>query len=210
MNKSGRKDGKPLKGSTAACMKPAYHQYFILTPFFIDKNSPYVTPVPGEDLGSFRSFTLARPVREGDTEIVVNEPTNDISVTTGFFVRNSLSLRIGNEIIEFKGVSADPPYKFTGCRRGACNTVNYPHEKGEEVHHLREMFGRFVPDPESALFDSIAARTAKIVSDCNSTAFTSMPLMEVIFLEGRRISGITAPSSFLKLQGVSENLLAWK
>ncbi len=135
--------------------------------FFIDKNSPYVTPVPGEDLGSFRSFTLARPVREGDTEIVVNEPTNDISVTTGFFVRNSLSLRIGNEIIEFKGVSADPPYKFTGCRRGACNTVIYPHEKGEEVHHLREMFGRFVPDPESALFDSIAARTAKIVSDCN-------------------------------------------
>lgn len=135
--------------------------------FFIDKNSRYVTPVPDEDLGSFRTFTLAEPFRIGDTEMTVNEPTTDISTTTGFFVRNSLSLRIGSELIEFTGVTKTSPYKFTGCKRAACGTRETIHEAGQKVFHLREMFGRFVPDPETALFDSIAAKTAEIVSRCN-------------------------------------------
>ena len=66
--------------------------------FFIDKNSKYVTPVPSEDLGYFSSFTLAKPFRKVDSEIVVNESTENISIITGFFVRNSLTLRIGTEL----------------------------------------------------------------------------------------------------------------
>lgn len=135
--------------------------------FFIDKASSFVTPVPSEDLGYFKVFTLAEPFGESDTELVVNESTAGISTTTGFFVRNSLSLRIGNEIIEFSGVNGTPPYKFTGLKRGACNTMVSSSRAGENVYHLREMFGRFVPDPESALFDTIAAKTAAIVSKCD-------------------------------------------
>jgi hypothetical protein len=134
--------------------------------FFIDKNSKYVTPVPSEDLGYFTSFTLSRPLGEKDGEIFVNESTANISTITGFFVRNSLSLRIGGELIEFTGVSDAPPYRFTGCKRGVNGTKASSFKAGGKLFHLREMFGRFVPGPETRLFDEIARNTAKIVSDC--------------------------------------------
>jgi hypothetical protein len=135
--------------------------------FFIDKNSRYVTPVPSKDLGYFSSFTLAEPLKEDDHEITVNESTGNISTTTGFFVRNSLTLRVGSELIEFTDVTRTPPYKFTGCKRGVCGTKISSFEPGEKVYHMREMFGRFVPGPETPLFSEIAARTAEIVSQCN-------------------------------------------
>ena len=50
--------------------------------FFIDKNSRYVTPVPSEELGYFNSFTLAMPFMPGDSELVVNESTENISSIT--------------------------------------------------------------------------------------------------------------------------------
>ena len=135
--------------------------------FFIDKTSPYVTPVPSKDLGFFRSFTLAGPLKENDSIITVNESTADITTTTGFFIRNSLSLRIGEELISFTGVTRTPPYKFTGCKRAILGTKAGSFDKGEKIFHLREMFGRFVPGPETGLFNEIAGRTAEIVSDCD-------------------------------------------
>ena len=134
--------------------------------FFIDKNTKYVTPVPSEDLGYFSSFTLKEPLDTLSDEIFVNESTGGISTITGFFVRNSITLRIGNELIEFSGTTDSPPYKFTGCRRGANGTRPSVHQTGEEAFHLREMFGRFVPGPETALFAEVARRTAEIVSRC--------------------------------------------
>jgi hypothetical protein len=146
----------------AAGISSIFHTYA----FFIDKNAAYVTPVPSQDLGYFNSFTLAKPVGPADSEIVVNESTESISTLTGFFVRNSLSLRIGGEIIEFKGVTHTPPFKFTGCKRGANATRASLHESGENVYHLREMFGRFVPGPETELFALIARHTAEIINEC--------------------------------------------
>ena len=134
--------------------------------FFIDKNTKYVTPIPSSDLGYFTSFTLAQPLSPTDTVIVVNETTENISTITGFFVRNSLSLRVGEELIEFSDVTKTAPYKFTGCKRGANKTRSSQHNSGEGVYHLREMFGRFVPGPDTELFREIAGNTAKIVSEC--------------------------------------------
>jgi hypothetical protein len=134
--------------------------------FFIDKNSKYVTPVPSEDLGYFSSFTLKEPLDSRSDEIVVNESTENISTIIGFFVRNSLSLRIGSELITFTGATKSPPYKFTGCKRGVNGTRPSSHTTNENAFHLREMFGRFVPGPETALFDEIARRTAEIVNSC--------------------------------------------
>jgi hypothetical protein len=135
--------------------------------FFIDKNSKYVRPVPREDLGYFNAYTLAVPVDTTDHEITVNESTADISLTTGFFVRNSTTLRIGGELIEYTGITKSPPYKFTGCKRGVNGTGASAHGTDEKAYHLREMFGRFVPGPETDLFDEIARHTAEIVSNCN-------------------------------------------
>ncbi|MBX2922685.1 MAG: hypothetical protein KF746_10875 [Chitinophagaceae bacterium] len=134
--------------------------------FFIDKQSSLVTPVPHPDLASFRTFTLAEPLSISGDEIVVNESTADISLFTGFHFPNSLILRIGNELIEFSGVSKTIPYKFTGCKRGVNGTKASGHEKGQAADHLKELFGRFVPGPETKLFDEVAKRTADIVNDC--------------------------------------------
>ncbi|MCE6990196.1 hypothetical protein [Dyadobacter sp. CY323] len=131
--------------------------------FFIDKDSRYVTPVPSKDLGYFNAFTLEKPLGENDTEIVVKESTANISLTTGFFVRNSRTVRIGDELIEFSGVTKTAPFKLTGCKRAANGTKKSAHNAGESAYHLREMFGRFVPGPETPLFSEIAKRTAEIV-----------------------------------------------
>ncbi|HZH74151.1 MAG TPA: hypothetical protein VFD91_16770, partial [Mariniphaga sp.] len=101
--------------------------------FFIDKQSQHVTPVPSEDLGYFNSFTLAEPLKPEDDEIVVKESTAEVSPITGFFVRNSRTLRIGNELIEFSGVTTAPPYKFTGLTRGVSNTKVLNHSAGEKA-----------------------------------------------------------------------------
>ncbi len=135
--------------------------------FFIDKNSKYVTPVPSPDLGYFSSFTLAQPIGPDDNEIVVKESTANISTITGFFVRNSVTLRIGVELISFSGVTNTPPYKFTGCKRGVNETKKSSHATLAVAYHLREMFGRFVPGTETVLFRAIARRTAEIVNECN-------------------------------------------
>jgi hypothetical protein len=133
--------------------------------FFIDKNSRYVTPVPSRDLGYAGTFTLYEPLADTAEEVVVKESTAGISIITGFHTANSVTLRIGNELIGFSGVSEGPPYKFTGLRRGANGTRPSFHQAGDTAFHMSERFGRFVPGPETALFDTIARRHAEIVND---------------------------------------------
>lgn len=133
--------------------------------YFIDKNSKYVKPVLHPDLGYFRSFTLAKPIGENDTEIEVNESTAEVSTIIGFFVRNSVSLNIGGELVEFSGVTKEAPYKFTGCKRGAFGTVRKKHPANEKAYHLKEVYGRFIPDPDTELFREIARKTAEVVNE---------------------------------------------
>lgn len=135
--------------------------------FFIDKNSKYVTPVPREDLGYFRTFTLAEPINAQATEIIVKESTTDLSLITGFFVRNSLTVRVGKELIEFSGFTKAPPYKLTGCKRAVHGTTASSYNANEKAFHLREMFGRFVPGTETPLYYEIAKRTAEIVNEAD-------------------------------------------
>jgi hypothetical protein len=134
--------------------------------FFIDKNSNIVTPVPDEGLGYFQNFTLASSIDANDEEITVNESTANVSTITGFWVRNSTTLRIGNELIQFSDVTKTPPYKFTGCKRGILGTEATEHKKDDQAYHLMEMFGRFVPGEDTDLFKKIAKETARIVDDC--------------------------------------------
>jgi hypothetical protein len=135
--------------------------------FFIDKNSRYVTPVPSPDLGYFSSFTLAKPIGSEDTLIVVKESTESIAKTKDAYILNSHTLRIGNELIEFKGVTNSFPYEFFGCKRGVHITTPVIHGKGEKGYYLKEMFGMFVPGPDTKLFTEIADNTAEIVNKNN-------------------------------------------
>ena len=147
----------------AAGISSIFHTYA----YFIDKNSKYIAPVMHPDLGYFNAFTLAKPINETDTEIVVNESTANVSTTIGFFVRNSVSLSVGGELIEFTGVTTSPPYKFTGCKRGVFKTKVSAHPANEKAFHMKEVYGRFIPDPNSNLFKEIARKTADVVNEAD-------------------------------------------
>ncbi|MCL5104046.1 MAG: hypothetical protein M1133_08025 [Armatimonadetes bacterium] len=145
-----------------AGIKAGLHTYS----FFIDKRCPWVTPVPDPRLGKDASFTLAEPVTAEASSVPVVEPTKDMSTTIGYLARNSLTLQIDDELIEYTGISKDPPYVFTGCARGACGTKPVAHAKGAKVYHLKECFGLFAPDGDSTLLAEVAAKTADAYNEC--------------------------------------------
>ena len=89
------------------------------TPSSSTSSCPWVTPVPDPRLGKDATFTLAGPLTADATAVPVVEPTEKMSTTTGFFVRNSVTLQIDDELITYSGISKEPPYAFTGCQRGA-------------------------------------------------------------------------------------------
>lgn len=138
--------------------------------FFVSKESPWVTPVPDPGLAAKAAFTLAADVAPGDVEVPVAESTAGVSTITGFFERNSVTLRVEEELIVFTGVSAEPPYRFTGCQRGAYGTTASAHPAGEKAYHLQECFGLFLPDPHSPLFQEVAQATADFVNECGFDA----------------------------------------
>ena len=151
-----------INAASEATSLPFSHSCFLST-----RTPKYVTPVPSEDLDAFRRFTLAKSAGEKDTVLVVEESTAALSTITGFFVRNSVTLRIGHELITFSRVSDAPPYRFLGCKRGALGTRVSSHRVGEAVYHLKEAIDRFVPGPDTPLFDEIARSTAEIVNECD-------------------------------------------
>jgi hypothetical protein len=133
--------------------------------FFIAKDTPWVTPIPDPRLAKDPAFTLADPLAAESTTIPVIESTQGMSAITGFQIRNSATLQIDDELIIYKGVATDPPYRFTECTRGACGTGVSAHAAGSKVHHLKECFGLFVPDGDSTLFTEVAAKTAAVYNE---------------------------------------------
>jgi hypothetical protein len=134
--------------------------------FFIDKKADWVTPVPDPRLAKDATFTLAQDLSADSVILPVVEPTEHVSTVTGFFVRNSVTLRLENELITYSGVSKSPPFAFTGCKRGACGTRMTPHPRGARLDHLKECFGLFVPEPETTLLGEVAQRTADFYNEC--------------------------------------------
>ncbi|MFV2066836.1 MAG: hypothetical protein ACC645_07615 [Pirellulales bacterium] len=163
----------------ASGIKAGLHTYA----FFIDKHCPWVTPVPDPRLGKDATFTLAGPLTADATAVPVVEPTEKMSTTTGFFVRNSVTLHVDDELITYSGISKEPPYAFTDCQRGALGTKQAPHAAGAKVHHLKECFGLFCPDGDSTLLAEVAARTAEAYNECG------FDMMYLDALDGEDILG---------------------
>ena len=151
--------------------------------FFINKQCPWVTPVPDSRLATDATFTLSETLQEDAHTVPVVESTEKMSNITGFFVRNSVTLRIDDELITYKEVQKEPPYAFTDCERGACGTKSGRHDKGAEVHHLKECFGLLVPDPDTTLLVEVAARTAEAYNTCG------FDMMYLDALDGEDILG---------------------
>ena len=99
---------------------------------FINTNDPYVTPVPDKRL----SVT-------GYSEITddISDESTEIPVTSDFYFKNfeSSTLKavlIGDEIIRFREVTKEKPYKLSDCQRGAFGTKASGHKKGTKAGML--------------------------------------------------------------------------
>ena len=99
---------------------------------FINTNDPYVTPVPDKRLAQTGASQLAESIISTTTEIPV--------VSDQYFKNIKPStlhaIRIGEEIIRFREVSAGQPYKLIDCQRGVYGTKAANHAKGESVGML--------------------------------------------------------------------------
>jgi hypothetical protein len=146
----------------AAGMAAGLHTYA----FFIDKESPWVTPVPDPRLATDAAFTLDGDIAADADTLVVEESTAGVSAVTGFQVRNSATLRLDDELITYTFVDQQPPFAFRGCVRGACGTKAAPHAKGTQAKHFKECFGLFVPQGDSTLFTEVARHTADLYNAC--------------------------------------------
>jgi hypothetical protein len=128
---------------------------------FVDKQTAWVTPIPDPRLAKDVTFSLADSLPADASTVVLKEPTTHLSSVTGFAVRNSVTVQVEDELITYTSVAKEKPYSLLGCRRGAHGTRAAAHPVGAKVHHLKECFGLFVPDGDSALYTEVAAKTAE-------------------------------------------------
>ena len=70
-------------------------------------------------------YTLARPLGPADDEVYVDENTQNAERS-----EKCRLLKFGREIMSYDGFTTEPPYKFTGVKRGVKGTPCASHEEG--------------------------------------------------------------------------------
>ena len=128
---------------------------------FVSMKSRYVSPVAHEDLYQSATFTLAKELSKDATEVEVNEPL------TGPFKSESLmTIKVGGEIIHYKGKTTKAPWRFTGCTRGYHDTTITTHPAGQKVGILGSCFNLYAAAPCSKLWDEIIQNHVDVVNQC--------------------------------------------
>lgn len=112
---------------------------------FVNTNDPYVTPIPDQRLSMTGSSVLTENISAAAGEIPVasDQYFRDIKSSTLHAVK------IGDEIIRFRAVSAQVPYKLLDCQRGVFGTKASDHSKGEKAGMLFDYpYNTLFPDFE--------------------------------------------------------------
>ncbi|MGA2863316.1 MAG: hypothetical protein ABSF95_02400 [Verrucomicrobiota bacterium] len=124
---------------------------------FITPNDPYVTPRPDPRLARIGASALTASVDDAQNEIPVSAPD---------YFRKQTDLNtvaIGDELIRYGSVSAEPPWRLLECQRGAWGTHASAHAAGEAVAKLMDhAYKVFLTDPD--LTQEVARNIAKL---CN-------------------------------------------
>ena len=127
---------------------------------FINTNDPYVTPIPDKRLAITGSSVLTKFVDSTATEIELESDQyfKNIKPSTLHAVL------IGNEIIRFREVSKEPPYKLMECQRGIFGTSATGHKKGESAGMMLDYpYRTLFPDFE--LQQEIAGNLGRFFSE---------------------------------------------
>ncbi|KYP13748.1 hypothetical protein [Flavihumibacter sp. CACIAM 22H1] len=110
---------------------------------FLTTNDAYVSPVPDDRLSMTGSSTLVAAIDAVQKEIEVASPEY-FSPQEG----NELhAVKIGKEIIRYRSVSKEAPYRLLDCQRGAYGTTAAAHARGILVGKLFDHpYKVFFPD----------------------------------------------------------------
>ena len=92
---------------------------------FIGFNSKLVKGGADRRLLLREHYTLARALGPDDDEVYVDENTQNAERS-----EKCRLLKFGREIMSYEGFTTEPPYKFTGVKRGEKGTPRAPHEEG--------------------------------------------------------------------------------
>jgi len=118
-------------------------------------------PWAQKQLFSTETRTLAADMNEYAYFLPTVEDSSDVSLITGFRVKNSLYLLVDEEIMKYSAVSQEG----LTVERGVCGTKRTTHRKGAKIVHLGTMFGYFMPILGSELFYEVARNTAKTFNE---------------------------------------------
>ena len=152
----------------AAGLKAGMHS---LTACINPYTDSWIRPVCSTNLVADATYTLAAPLSADATEVVVNEmpvAKHDLVFT---YSSNGNFLRLGNEVVQYTGIRREPPYAFTGCRRGFFGTKPSAHPAGAACDYLHQRYIAFYPAPDSDLAADLARRLAGVRNACDVDAF---------------------------------------
>lgn len=133
----------------------------------IDPMDAWITPVCSTNLLAWHRYTLARPMEPADTEITVTECPIAMHDRVFTYFSNGNAIRIGTEVIQYTDIRRDPPYAFTGCKRGAFGTRPAAHAAGEPADYLQQRYYAFYPAPGSPTAEALADRIAEVFNTCS-------------------------------------------
>ncbi|MCS7223931.1 MAG: hypothetical protein NZ959_05180 [Armatimonadetes bacterium] len=145
-----------------AGLKAGWHMHS----FSIQKDDPWVRPVPHPGLAKGHRLTLAADIGPDDTFIPTLQSPALLPERGGYWFRGGTDVQIDEEIIVYRDRSLSPPYGLKGCIRGAYGTHRRSHKKGAAIDNLKEVFAMYAPDPHSLLFDEMCQRIADIINEC--------------------------------------------
>ncbi len=133
----------------------------------VSPDDPYVTPKPDDRLLYVPCPPLLEALDEKSATIALagEPPMPPKGPESRAFPGRYL--RIDDEIIAFGEAQAGPPFRYTGCRRGALGTKAAAHAPGAQVRGMLAMWGFFLVDPDSTLADEVTANFAKVANACS-------------------------------------------
>jgi len=117
-----------------------------LNNFLQNKISSDVSPVPNDSLCVLLTKKLSNNINATDTNIIIYDPKY-MEEYGGWEGHTTNIIKIGKELIYYKGVTDTKPYTLLNVKRGFWKTKSTSHKKGEVVEKLQtNCYGGLAPD----------------------------------------------------------------
>lgn len=145
-----------------------------------------VSPIPSQDLAYQVKRVLANQISATSTNIEVTDPRYLDEIGSWEAHTESLNMvKIGNELIHYKGVSPNPPYVLQNVTRGYWGTTATAHQSGDTLYKLQVTlgFGYEGIIPNMKLQDAIAEYYADM-SEINGIYYHDWDGQEFLFNQG--------------------------